>query len=76
LRSLEVDIEGSIDLNGVFGLGDVRPGLFDARLTLHVDSDAEAKVLQEILEATRSRSPVFDTVTKPVAVRTEVRKVA
>lgn len=68
LRGLELDVEADIDLNGFFGLQPVRPGLSNVVLSLRVDSDAEPQTLQEILEAARSLSPIFDTVTKPVPV--------
>ena len=73
IRSLDVEAEATIDLNGFFGLQPVRPGLSDVTLTFHVDSDADRTTLAEILEAARSLSPVFDTVTQPVAVETRLR---
>ncbi|MBI4499114.1 MAG: OsmC family protein [Chloroflexi bacterium] len=74
LDALEVDVEGTIDLNGFFGLKPIRPGLSDVRLSYRVKSDAEQQTLQEILDAAKSLSPVFDSVTKPVAVEATVRK--
>ena len=68
LRSLKIDVDGTIDLNGFFGLKAVPPGLSDVRLSLQVDSDADESVLQEILEDSCSHSPVFDTMTRPVGV--------
>ena len=74
IDSLEVDLECTIDLNGFFGIKPIRPGLSNVRLSYRVASDADAKTLQEILDAARSLSPVFDTVTKPVAVETSLEK--
>lgn len=70
IDSLEVDLECTIDLNGFFGLQPIRPGLRDVVLTYRVGADADEETLQEILEAARTLSPVFDTVTKPVGVTT------
>ena len=68
LEALEVDVESAIDLNGFFGLKPIRPGLSGVKLAFRVKSDADPQVLEEILAAARSLSPVFDSVTKPVDV--------
>lgn len=73
IDSLEVDVEGDIDLNGFFGLKAIRPGLSDVKLAVRVTSDADEKTIQEILAAACSLSPVFDTVTRPVAVETKLQ---
>jgi uncharacterized OsmC-like protein len=43
-------------------------------LSFRVASDADEETLQEILDAARSLSPVFDTVTKPVADAATLQK--
>lgn len=75
LESLEVDLECAIDLNGFFGLKPIRPGLSDVKLVFRAKADADAEVLQEILEAAQSLSPVWDSVTRPVGVEAAVMKV-
>jgi uncharacterized OsmC-like protein len=74
IDSLTVDLECTIDLNGFFGIQPIRPGLRDVTLSYRVASNADEETLQEILDAARSLSPVFDTVTKPVAVATTLQK--
>lgn len=76
IEELHVDVEAAIDLNGFFGLKPVHPGLTDVRLSFDVISDADEATLEEILEATRSLSPVFDSVTRPVDVETSVQGTA
>ncbi len=68
IDALEVDLECTIDLAGFFGIEPIRPGLRDVTLNFRVTADADDETLREILDAARSLSPVFDTVTKPVAV--------
>ncbi len=75
IDSLEVDVTGDIDLNGFFGLKPVHPGVSDVRLTFRVRSDEDPAVLEEILEAARTHSPVFDSVARPIAVETMVRAI-
>jgi uncharacterized OsmC-like protein len=74
IDALEVDVEGAIDLNGFFGLKPIRPGLTDVKLSFRVKSDAESRELQEVLSAAESHSPVFDSVTKPVAAQVTISK--
>lgn len=74
LEAMEVDVEGAIDLNGFFGLQPIAPGLSDVGLSFRVRSDAEEAELREILEAARSLSPVFDSVTRPLVVDTSLAK--
>jgi uncharacterized OsmC-like protein len=74
IDSLTVDLECTTDLNGMFGLQPIRPGLRDVTLSYRVASDADEETLQEILDTARSLSPVFDTVTKPVAVAATLQK--
>lgn len=68
IDQLEVDLECTIDLNGFFGIQPIPPGLRDVRLTYRVASDADDETLREILDATRTLSPVHDTFTRPVPV--------
>lgn len=57
-----------MDLNGFFGLKRVSPAVSDVKLVYHVESDASLEMLAEILAAAKALSPVFNTVTQPVAV--------
>ncbi len=72
LEALEVDIEGVIDLNGFFGLEPINPGLYGVKLAFRAQSDAQPDALQEILAATESLSPIFNTTTKEVAVEATI----
>jgi uncharacterized OsmC-like protein len=72
IDALEVDVEGQIDLNGFFGLKAVPPGISDVRLAMRVKSEAAPAVLQEVLEAARAHSPVFDSMSKPIAISSTV----
>jgi uncharacterized OsmC-like protein len=74
IDSLEVVVEGEIDLNGFFGLKPVRPGLSSVKLSFRVKSDADSQTLQELLSAAQAHSPVFDSVTKPVEAEAMISK--
>lgn len=69
LEELEVEIEGQMDLNGFFQLAPVRPGLSGVEVRIRVKSDADDKMLEELRQAALKASPVYDSVTNPVAVK-------
>jgi uncharacterized OsmC-like protein len=71
LRSVELDVEGDIDLAGFFGRDlptDARPGFQAIRVTAWVDADAEPDKIAEIVRRGQERSPVTSTVSHPVPV--------
>ncbi len=71
LRSVELDLEGDIDLQGFFSRQlptDVRPGFQSIRVTVRVDADASPEKIAEIVWRSRSTSPVTDTLINPVPV--------
>ena len=74
IDSLTVNLECTTDLNGMFGLQPIRPGLRDVTLSYRVASEADEETLQEILDAARSLSPVFDTSPSPLLSRQRCRR--
>ncbi len=72
VRSLEFDIEGTIDLHGFLGLSnDVRPGYDGIRVRYRVDADGTPEQLDELCHYTQRTSPVLDIISNPVPVRVE-----
>jgi uncharacterized OsmC-like protein len=74
LYEVESHIEGDIDLNGIFGLGDgtVRNGYQDVRVHFTIKGDAPDDVLRDIVEQSRQRSAVYDVMTNGVPVTLDV----
>jgi uncharacterized OsmC-like protein len=69
VESLEIDLEGNIDINGFLGLKeDIHNGFESIDVTFHVKSDAPREKIEELCEYAQKRSPVFDSVTNPVKV--------
>ena len=68
INALSVDVEGSLDLRGLFMVGDVAPGFQDLRYTVQIDSpDDEARV-RELAERVIAHCPVVDSLIKPTPV--------
>ena len=75
LDSVSVELEGEIDVRGLLNLSDeVRNGYEQIRMKFHVESDAPAEEIEELLHYAKNRSPVFDVITNPVPVHVELVK--
>jgi uncharacterized OsmC-like protein len=76
LTSVESQVEGDIDLQGILGLSDtVRNGYEQITINVTIDGDAPPEKLRAIVEQSRARSAVFDVLTNgvPVDVRVTTR---
>jgi putative redox protein len=65
-RDLRIEVEGDYDLRGYLGIGaETRPGFGAIRYTVHVDTDADDAVLEDIRKAAEAGSPMVDNVANP-----------
>ena len=73
LRSVEANLEGSMDLQGILGIdSDVRNGYDDIKVTFKIDADASKKDIEALVAQSQKRSAVYDVITNPVNVTVEV----
>jgi uncharacterized OsmC-like protein len=73
LTSVESQVEGDIDLQGILGLSDqVRNGYQRIRINVRIAGDATPEKLAEIVEQSRARSAVFDVLSNGVPVEVSV----
>jgi uncharacterized OsmC-like protein len=73
LTEVRSTVSGDIDLNGIFGLNpDTRNGYQQVTVDFVVKGDAPADRLAELVEQSRSRSAVYDVITKGVPVAINV----
>lgn len=69
--SLQVDLEGDLDLRGFLGLSEdiqTRPGYQNIRANCIVESDAPREKIEELCEYVQRTSPVLDIIRNPVDV--------
>lgn len=69
IRSLELELEGDIDITSVWGTGETaeKPvGLTAVRARVHLDADADRATLDELVAYSVAWSPVAGTVRNPV----------
>jgi len=70
LHAIAIDVEGDIDLRGLFGVADdVRPGFEEVRLIVRVDADAPEETIEDLVHRGYRRSPAVDSLTGRVPVR-------
>lgn len=77
LKSVEVELEGHIDLPGFLGLSGVKglkdlPGYHTVKATVTVDSDASKEEIKKVFDRVVKYSPVGLTLSKPVDVKTDL----
>jgi uncharacterized OsmC-like protein len=73
LRSVEADVEGSMDIQGILGMdADVRNGYDDIKVTFKIDADASRKDIEALIAQSQKRSAVYDAITNPTNVTVEL----
>jgi uncharacterized OsmC-like protein len=69
LESLDISLEGSLDLRGFLGISDkVRPGYQSIKVTCRIKSDASKEKIRELYEYVQKTSPVGDIIRNAVPV--------
>ncbi|MBK1702787.1 osmotically inducible protein C [Thiococcus pfennigii] len=69
IRELSTELSGDIDLQGLLGLDeDANPGYRQIRIRMHVKADCSAQELDDLLAYAQARSPVCNTVCRPIPV--------
>ena len=69
LRSVEANLEGSMDIQGILGIdSDVRNGYDNIKVTYKIDADASRKDIEALVAQSQKRSAVYDIVTNPTNV--------
>ncbi len=75
VESLEVNVQGGLNLPVFFGLAEGNPGYDSMDITVYAKTDATPEVLQEIWKVAVDKSPVTNTVQRPVKVNTTLRTI-
>lgn len=70
LQSVEVDVEGDIDLRGLFGITESEPpGYTEIRLDVRFHGPESDERFDELARAVERACPLLDTVQKPIRLR-------
>ncbi len=73
IESLSIDIEGSLDLRGLFMVDDtVSPGFSDIKYTLRIESPDDKERVRALAEKVIAHCPVVDSLIRPVSISGEI----
>ncbi len=73
IESVTTHFEGDLDVQGFLGLSETIPvGYEEIRVSFKIEADISDKEKQELVEMAKKYSPVFNTITRPVAVTVEL----
>jgi uncharacterized OsmC-like protein len=73
LRSVECNLEGNMDIQGILGIdSDVRNGYDDIKVSFKIDADASQKDIEALVAQSQKRSAVYDIITNPTNVTVQV----
>jgi uncharacterized OsmC-like protein len=68
IDSLELRAEGNLDVRGLFGADDVRPGLAGIEIVVDIDGPHEAEQFDELRRVVDAHCPVHDLFSNPTPV--------
>lgn len=72
IESIATEVKGEVDLRGLLGLDStVRAGYQNITVKIAIKADCSDAQLDELLQAVRGHSPMFDSVSRPVPVLLE-----
>jgi uncharacterized OsmC-like protein len=66
--SVNVDVKGYLDLQGLFGMADVPAGYTDIRYETSIESTASPEQISLLAQTVESHCPVLDTLVRPITV--------
>jgi len=72
INALTVDVEGTLDLRGLFMLDDVSAGFKDLRYTFNIESPDDEARIREFAEKVIAHCPVVDSLRKPTQVSGQI----
>jgi len=73
IRSLAVDVEGTLDLRGLFMIDDVSAGFKDVRYVFTIETPDDERKIRELAERVVAHCPVVDSLVKPTFISGDIR---
>lgn len=73
VNSLSVDVEGTLDLRGLFMIDEVPAGFKDVKYTFNIESPEDETKIHELAERVIAHCPVVDSLIKPTNISGEIR---
>ncbi len=72
IDDMRFEITGNGSLEGFMNIGNSRPGLRNISVKTHIKSNASEAKLQELHDYVNNHSPIWDTISSPINVKSEL----
>jgi len=72
LEKVEVEVKGDIDLRGLLGIGDAKPGFRKISYLTKIASPEPKEKIQQLVAAVEAHCPVLDSIKTPIEVEGRV----
>ena len=72
IDSLELRAEGDLDVRGLFGADDVRPGFAGVSIVVDIDGPHERERFDELRRVVDAHCPVHDLFSNPTPIETRL----
>lgn len=72
VNSLSVDVEGTLDLRGLFMIDDVAAGFRDVKYIFTIESPEDEEKIRSLAEKVIAHCPVVDSLTRPTPISGEI----
>jgi uncharacterized OsmC-like protein len=72
INALSVNVEGTLDLRGLFMIDNVSAGFQDLRYTFHIESPDDEEKVRALAQKVVAHCPVVDSLRKPTPVSGEI----
>lgn len=72
IHSLSVDVEGTLDLRGLFMIDDVSAGFKDVKYVFIIETPDDETKIRELAEKVILHCPVVDSLVKPTFISGEI----
>lgn len=73
IRSLSVEVEGTLDLRGLFMIDDVAAGFKDVKYVFTIETPDDEGKIRELAEKVIYHCPVVDSLVKPTFISGDIR---
>lgn len=68
IHSLSVEVEGTLDLRGLFMIDDIAAGFKDVKYIFTIETPDDERKIRELAEKVIAHCPVVDSLVKPTSV--------
>ncbi len=72
INSISAEVEGTLDLRGLFMIDDVPAGFRDLKYTLNIESPEDEARVRDLAERVVAHCPVVDSLSKPTKISGEI----